>query len=422
VEDFTSFKPDIIGFSVVTSPSVDTSIALSRNFKGIQPGVKIVWGGSHPSILPEQALAEDYIDYVVIGAGEYTLLELVDHLDNGQYNLDEIRGLAYKKNGRITINEPRPFIKNLDDLPDPAWHLVDVGRYWDITLNSSRGCPYRCSFCYNDAFHKGYRGDFSAERIVAQIEYLQEHYGVKYLKLWEDNFAFDNEKLHRFCNLLLEKNIKLNWDAEARATLTEEQIELMARSGCVSVGLGMEGGSQRLLDFMKKDALVEEMEETFQLLVKHKILPRLYIVHGLPTETVADFEMTRQLLKRLDYPPYTYMQYVPYPGTTMMQYCVDNKLIDPPQKLEEWGSFTTIAATSSNLSDVPKEMIDEATGNFRRAYAIRTIRFAFKHNRSYLWSLLRSPSELWRTMHNLIKYYLMVLFNKQQEDPTAKQV
>jgi len=393
---------------------VDTAIALSKKFKELLPEAKVVWGGSHPSILPEQTLAAGYIDYVIIGAAEYTMLELAEYLEKGKGRIEEIKGLAYKKDGQVVINEARPFIKNLDELPDPAWHLVDVDKYWDITLNTSRGCPYRCAFCYNDAFHKGYRGDFSAERIVSQIEYLQKRYGVKFLKLWEDNFAFDNKKLHRFCNLLLEKGIKLRWDAEARATLTEEQIELMARAGCVSVGLGMEGGSQRLLDFMHKDAKVEDMEETFWLLVKHRIMPRLYIIHGLPTETIDDFRLTRRLLKKLDYPPYTYMQYVPYPGTTMMRYCVENELIEAPQTLEEWGRFTTIAATTKNLSQVPQQMINEAAGSFRRNYAIRTVRFAVKHNRAYLWSLLRSPSELGRTLRNLVKYYLMVFFNRQQ--------
>ena len=416
-KDFIPFNPDIIGFSVVTGPHIDAAITQSQEFKKIIPGVKIVWGGSHPSILPEQTLSEPYIDYIVIGAGEYTLLELVKYLENGHTSLEVIKGLAHKKDGSIIINEPRPFIKDLDTLPDPAWHLVDVSKYWDITLNTSRGCPFKCTFCYNSAFHKSYRAELPADRIVSQIEKLQKRYDVKYIKLWEDNFTFNRRRFHQFCHLIIDKKLKLKWDAEVRATMEEEDIALLANSGCVSVGLGMESGSQRMLDFMQKDATVTEMEKTFWLLVKYKILPRLYLIHGLPTETVEDFKLTQELLKRLDYPPYTYMRYVPYPGTTLLNYCVTNGLISPPQKLGDWGNFTTISATQINLSNIPQGMIDQAMTSFRKTYAVRPLRFALRHNPAYFLSLLRSPLEFLRTLKNLFKYYLMVLF----DTPAAKK-
>jgi radical SAM superfamily enzyme YgiQ (UPF0313 family) len=385
------------------------------------PGVKIVWGGAHPSILPEQTLAAPDIDYIVIGAGEYILLELIEHLEKGD-KLGDIKGLAYKEKGRIIINEPRPFIKDLDELPDPAWHLVDVSKYWDITLSTSRGCPFNCTFCYNGAFHKNYRAELSAERIVAQIEHLQKRYGTQYIKIWEDNFTFNRKRLRRFCQLLIDNKLKVKWDTEARASLDEEDIALMARSGCVSVGLGMESGSQRILDFIKKDTNVAEMEKAFWLLVKHKIMPRLYIMVGLPTETLEDFRLTNDLLERLDHPPYTYMRYTPYPGTTLLDYCVTNQLITSPEKLADWGNFTTMAATQVNMSLIPQEKIEEEATHFRRTYAVRPIRFAVRHNPAYFWSLLRSPFEFWRVLKNLTKYYLMVLFSSSDnlKSPSVK--
>jgi len=420
-KDFIPFKPDVIGFSVVTGPNIDAAITQSKEFKEIMPGVKIVWGGSHPSILPQQTLAEPYIDYVVIGAGEYTLLELIEHLEKGD-TLGDIKGLAFKEAGRIVINAPRPFIKDLDELPDPAWHLVDVNKYWDITLSTSRGCPFSCTFCYNGAFHKSYRAELSAERIIAQIEYLQKSYDTKYVKIWEDNFTLNTARLRRFCQMIIDNKMKVKWDTEARASLDEEDIALMAKSGCVSVGLGMESGSQRILDFIKKGTNVAEMEKSFWLLVKHKILPRLYIIVGLPTETTEDFKMTNDLIERLDHPPYTYMRYTPYPGTTLLDYCITNRLITPPDKLADWGDFTTLAATQVNMSHIPQEMIEKAAAHFRKTYAVRPLRFALRHNPAYFWSLLRSPSEFWRILRNLTKYYLMVLFGSSDslKDPSGK--
>ncbi len=404
--DFLSSKPDIVGFSVLTGPDITNAIAQSIEFKRNMPATKVVWGNVHPSMLPRQTLAEPYIDYVVVGAGEYTLLELVRHLERGDIKLAEIKGLAYKENGKIIINEPRPFIKNLDELPDPAWHIINVKKYWDITLNTSRGCPYRCTFCYNKAFHRGYRGELSARRIVAQIEHLKQGYGAKKIKFYEDNFTANHKRLREFCRLIISKKIKVKWDCEARAGLNEEDIALMAKSGCISVGLGVESSSPRMLDFVHKGTTIVAIEMTIWLLVKHKILPRIYIIEGLPTETIEDFDMTQQLIKRLDTPPYQYMMYLPYPGTVLFDYCVSHGLITPPEKLSDWGPFTTHFVSGANLSNVPQHMIDKAMAVFTSTYALRPLRFTLKHNPAYFLILILNPARLLGAVRNFIRYYL----------------
>jgi anaerobic magnesium-protoporphyrin IX monomethyl ester cyclase len=163
-EDFVSVNANLIGFSVLTGRSIGNAIDQSKVFKEIFPRASIVWGGVHPSLMPEQTVAEPFIDYVVVGEGEYTLLELVNHLEEGKPGLHSIQGLVFKQGDIIIKNDPRPFIKNLNELPDPAWHLVDIKQYSAITLNTSRGCPFRCTFCYNQTFNKGRRADFSAEK------------------------------------------------------------------------------------------------------------------------------------------------------------------------------------------------------------------------------------------------------------------
>ena len=182
----------------------------------------------------------------------------------------------------------------------------------------------------------------------------------------------------------------------------------MAKSGCVDIGLGLETGSQMMLDFIKKGITVEEMEKTFWLLVKHKIRTTVYIMYGFPTETIEDFRMTHEMLKRLDNPPYMYNRFLPFPGSTLFNYCVTNALITPPQKLDDWPNFTMLYTTKVNLSKVPQEMIDEATSNFRNTYAIQRFRFTVRHNPSYFWIILRNPLKFFRELWALIKYHLII--------------
>ncbi|TFG44778.1 MAG: hypothetical protein E4H31_03600, partial [Dehalococcoidia bacterium] len=145
--DFVDFAPGIIGFTVASGPKITDAIVLSQEFKQLIPAASLIWGGTHPSVLPEQTLIEPYIDFIAIGAGEYTLLELVEHLETGATRLEDIKGLVFKQDGKIIRNEPRPFIEDLDELPNPAWHLVDVSKYWATSLNTSRGCPFKCTYC-----------------------------------------------------------------------------------------------------------------------------------------------------------------------------------------------------------------------------------------------------------------------------------
>jgi len=360
--DFISFKPDVIGFSVLTGPNMDAAIAQSREFKEIIPGSKIVWGNVHPSILPQQTLVESYIDYVVIGAGEYTLLELIEHLEKGD-TLGDIKGLAFKE------------------------------------------------VCYNTAFHRKYRGDFSAERIVAQMKHLRKRYGIKFIRFFEDNFTYNRTRLRQFCQLLIDQKVKIEWDCDSRADLDEKDIALMARSGCVSVALGVESGSPRMLKFLKKGTTVAKMEAAFWLFVKNKIIPRVNIMVGLPTETIEDFRLSKELLQRLDNPPNLYNRYVPYPGTTLFDYCIANGLIASPQKLTDWGNFTEMSATSVNLSNVPQEIIDQTMADYRKTYAMRRVKFMMRHNPAYFWKAIRKPLSFYRELKNLIKYYLMMSSN-----------
>jgi anaerobic magnesium-protoporphyrin IX monomethyl ester cyclase len=404
---FKSFNPELIGFSVSVGGIIYEAIEQSKEFKRLNPSIKITWGNVHPSMLPEQTLAEDYVDFVIIGPGEYTMLELADRLEKGNpENLAHINGLAFRQHGKVIINPDRPFIKNLDELPDPAWHLVTMEDYWEKSLNTSRGCPSQCIFCYNPPFHKGQLGEFSAERIVSQMETLKKRYGVTLFRFFEDDFCHNRPRLHRFCKLVIEKKMKIRWDCDARAGLIEEDVRLMKRSGCASVGFGVESGSPRLLKFIRKTAKIEDIKETFKLLVKYKILPKLYLISELPTETVADFEATRSLIKELGNPPYQYVSYLPYPGTELYRYCLAHGLT-PPQTTEEWASFISKPDCGIRWTEVPKELTDEFKRKLVKYYFWRRMSFALKHGMfAFYIPVSWSPKEFFRVIRFWWRYYV----------------
>ncbi|PPD57691.1 B12-binding domain-containing radical SAM protein [Dehalogenimonas etheniformans] len=409
-KDFTDFKPELVGFSVLAGPNMEGSISLSKEFRKLLPDAKIVWGDVHASVLPEQTLTPDYIDFVVVGAGEFTVLELVEHLEKGNANYSDIKGLGYKDNGKIIINERRQFIKDLESLPDPAWHLIDVKKYSTPGLNTSRGCVNQCTFCYNKSYNKGYTGWVSASRIIKQIDFLQEKYDIKYIRFNEDNFTFNRKRLREVCNLLIARKRKIKWSCDARADLSEADIALMAKSGCVDIGLGIESGSPRMLEFIKKDVTAEQMAATFWNFIKHKIRTSVYILCGMPTETIEDFNETQRFLEEdLDRPYYMFHRYVPFPGSAMYDYCVEHNLIEAPQKLEDWPGYVKFYGhKGGHLSQVPEEVIEAAVQKWSTTYAVQRFRFTLRHDRSYFWIIFKNPLKFLKELQGLWKYQAQV--------------
>jgi len=410
VRDFT---PDLVGFSVLTGPCIGNALVQSKEFKELLPNCKIVWGNVHATCAAKQTLQEEAIDFVIRGDGEYTMLELVECLEKGYSNYGDILGLAWKNDkGDLVYNAPRPYIKDLDALPDPAWHLLDVPKYWDITLNTSRGCPYKCSFCYNIPFHQGHRADLSVERMIGQVEHLRKKYKVKYLRFFEDNFTYNRKRMRAFCQELIDRKIKIKWDTESRADMSEEDVKLMAKAGCQSVGIGVETGSKRLLEYLQKGVDLDKMQETFWYFVKYGIVPRIYIMLAVPTETAEDFKQSQELLRKLDNAPFMYMRFVPYPGTPIFDELVASSKIENPPTLDKWAEFCVYYATKGNLSELSDEQINEAIAHWARTYATTRLSFAFKHNRKQFLLAIKNPPEFFKALTALIKNSLPVIFNK----------
>lgn len=249
-----------IGFSTMTGPQLIPTIKASRLIKQEIPNLPIIWGGIHPTALPRQCLSEDFVDMVVIGEGEETSVELADALINKR-NLGQIKGLGYKENGNIRINEPRNFIDL--DYYSPSWYSVNLDRYFKkkwgfkrvLPILISRGCPHRCGFCYNSIVNrKIWRGP-SLEKTIQEIENLKRNYALDGIMFYDDSFFTDTNRA-----LEIIRQIDLPWFSEIRADYVDEfLIKEIIRYNCQVLYVGAESGSQRVLDIIQKDIRLKDV-------------------------------------------------------------------------------------------------------------------------------------------------------------------
>jgi len=280
------FKPDFIGFSV-TTPLLFEAYKQARLLKDSFPELKIIFGGPHSSTNVEAVLRNDFVDFVVFGEGEFTLKELLDSLP-----LSGIKGLAYKENVEIRINQPRELIEDLDLLPMPAYDLLNVNKYPDhplairkpnISIITSRGCPFSCIYCNKSIYGKSFR-KINYKNIINQMESLIRRYGVKEFQIVDDVFTLDKGRVHDFCRELLKRKLNIKWmtpNGVRAESLDEETLGLMKRSGCHYLYLGIESGSPKILARIKKGVVLEQIRKSVHLINKAGIQAGAFFYAGV---------------------------------------------------------------------------------------------------------------------------------------------
>jgi radical SAM superfamily enzyme YgiQ (UPF0313 family) len=288
--------------------------------KGIWDG-KIIVGGPHTSVGLDTI--PDYVDHVIIGEGEISLPKVVE----GSIN------------ERIIVGEK---VSDMDSLPFPAWEeLIFRGYDWRApfnipdaypcyTMNTSRGCPFNCTFCTVKAvWGRTYRC-MSAERVVSDIERLIRRYGARSIYFREDHFTLNRGRTMEFCNLLLKKNIKIKWMCETRADDLDDYdyVKLMADAGCVMLYIGVESGSPRMLEFFKKGETVEHFHKAFKNLRRAGIKTYASFVLHAPTETDDDRALTEELVESIKPDCVGRNIYVGLPGGELYNYLLENKLYE----------------------------------------------------------------------------------------------
>lgn len=331
------FGPDIIGFSVTTGGYVQ-NLHLVDRIKSIVPEVLVVFGGPHPTLVPE-IIEEKVIDVVVIGEGEETFLELVKKYETKQ-DYAKIKGLWAKIDGVVHKNELRLPVQNLDSLPMPDWEIyykypfLKKGKQKSFT--ASRGCPYNCSFCASRAFKalsagKGsYVRQRKPENVIKEIAKVKRDLDIETVAFDDAIFTANNKWLNDFLNLY-RKEIKLPFSVSVRADfVTEKSADLLKKSGCYGVSFGVESGDEELrFRVLNKRITDEQILKAAKIVKKHGITLRTTNMFGLPGETPEMSIKTIYLNRKMgaDY-PFAYI-YQPYPGTELYDYCLKNGYLPP---------------------------------------------------------------------------------------------
>jgi radical SAM superfamily enzyme YgiQ (UPF0313 family) len=344
VDEIIGLNPDFLGVSVMTGIQTRHSAELCKKLKNKRKNLSIVWGGIHPSLLPEQCLAEDYIDYVIIGEGEITIVEFIKQL-KGSNNFNQIYGLGHKNKGKVIINQPREFIKNLDDYR-LDFGLLDLNKYIfklkdakkAIAYKTSRGCTFNCSFCYNRAFNRGKWRTWSIKSVVEDIVFLKKSYGVDAIKFYDDNFFIDRNRALE----ILEK-IDIPAHTEIRIDMITDDLAKRLKELKVNEFLiGIESGSDRMLKLINKGYTVDKIREGVKILAKYDLYTTYSTIVGLPSETKEEFNKTLDLMywvhRTHPRAGFTMGAYLPYPGSVMYDFAIEQGF-KPPTRTGDWGNI-----------------------------------------------------------------------------------
>lgn len=320
--NYQYYQAEYFGFTATTS-SIKNAYQMAKIIRKIYPESKIVFGGVHPTILPEEVINQEEIDIVVKGEGEITFYEILKEND-----LSEIKGIVFKKDNQIVDNPERERILNLDKLPFPAYDLLPMDKYYPakgsyqrlpaISMLTSRGCPGRCTFCNKTLGEKiVFR---SANSLVKEIEILINDFNIKQIMFYDDTFTVYKENIRKFCKLLLEQKIDISWCCFSRVDYVDlELLRLMKKAGCHQIMYGIESGDQNVLDSINKKTDLSLARKVVELTKEARIDVRGAFMLGNPIETRETILRTLDFALELEPELAIFNITTPYPGTAMFK-------------------------------------------------------------------------------------------------------
>ncbi|MFH1562092.1 MAG: radical SAM protein [Nitrospirota bacterium] len=395
-----------------TTPSIYSDIECARICKQVhlveESQAKVIMVGTHASVLPEQTLqeADGAVDVIAIGEYDYTICEII----LGWERLKDVAGICYLDNGKIVRTPPRPLIENLDTLPFPAWHHLDLMKYFDggklypyIDIISGRGCPNKCIFClWPQVMHGTKYRLRSPENVVDEIEYdiklcPQVLRGGEFF-FEDDTFTVNKERAIRICEEILKRNLKITFSVNARADNADlEMFKIMKKAGCRLLLVGFESGSQEILDNVNKNITLEQSRQFMDYAKRANMEVHGCFVIGLPGETEETARQTLQFALSLGLTTVQFSGAVPFPGTEYYHLCQSQGLI----KAKSWADWLQ-DGEQTTVVDYPgltNKQINEYVDKGLKAFYFRL---------GYMWKFLlktKDPHDLYRKVRGAWNFF-----------------
>jgi len=347
-----------VGISFLTGPMIRGAVTLSRLARRLKPGIPIIFGGWHSSLLPEQTLRSGMADILVRGQGERTLLEIAQHLRDGK-SPEAISGTSLPA-GEETLHNPERRAENINNLPTPAFSLADFDAYEKksrqrkLPFASSLGCPYACHYCTDQVFYERRFNAYPASRVVAEVSDLVARYRLRTVAFLDSNFPVNVRRAVDIARGFLEGSVRFDWTFQASTDLlcrmSDDEVCLLGEAGVTHMGFGTESASERVLEWMnKKHQRIDEMYETARKADHAGIRVTFNLILGYPGETETDrletFRVMSDIFQRHSNVSFSPNIFTPYPGIPIWPQ-LKAMGVKEPQSLEEW---TTVGLGSNHL-------------------------------------------------------------------------
>ncbi len=402
---------DIVGITA-TTPLITAAWNIAKIAK--ESGALVVLGGPHPTILAEESLNLPYVDFVVRGEGEETVKELCKYLKEGNKKFNQIKGLSFKDSkGKIYNNPPREFIKNVDEIPFPAYHLFPINKYSNpqplissrkpaINIMTSRGCPFNCYYCYKGVFGNSYRPR-TPENIIKEWEMLIKKFKVKELGIQDDAFNINIDRCKKIFDLIIEKKLTIPWSAPNGVRLDlidEEFLTKMRKAGCYKLVFGVESGNEKIQQIIGKKLKLNQIYDSIKTAKKFgfTVITSFMIGNiGEDEETIND---TIKVAVKSNPDFAQFCTTTPFPGTRL--YDIIKK--DGKFLIKDWDDYSQFNRIGYfEHGNVNEELIIKMV---RKAYRKFYFRFGF---------LIKfiTRIETWKNIPNIINAAIHFLFKSK---------
>ncbi len=397
-EIIRAYGPDIVGVNNLFTKQRENAHKIYELAKKVDKNIITVAGGAHPTVMPELVLADRNVDYAVLGEGDATIIDLIDVIE-GKRDITTLDGIGYKENEQVRIIAKTKFIQDLDSLPFPARHLLNMEGYFGLKhshgtrkkkrfspIVTSRGCPAKCTFC---SAYKVWGRKFryrSPENVIAEMKEIKEKFGIEEIMFEDDNATLNVQRAEKLFDLMIEEKLNFVWDTPngvAAFALNEKLIDKIKQSGCYQLNLALESGNQQVLNnIIKKPLKLERAKQLIKYARKIGLAVDIFLIIGMPGETKDHMWDSFRLAKELEiYSPFISIA-TPYPGSELYDICRNNKYIPENFSLDDLFirsfSISTPDWTGEELKDILRQGQRFLRVSFLKKHPLKFVVDSFK--------------------------------------------